>query len=334
MATAFLESIIRAAETQTTATTEALRALWSEVTVLQAGLTQVQADIALLKRPAPSVLPDLAFFDDFAYRSVGDPAFATQGWRVVDGVSGPAPVPGAVYTKDLVTCADDPGQPGNRLLHLGLTVSSGEVRQCRIETGVATFLRGTWAARVYFNPLSGTTADRYQDAPVEAFWGYRPGGEALSTFSEIDIGERLPRNVWGRGAVGEGALWFTSWGQNAPTAKIYQSTALVGRFPGWHVLSAQVAPGTPPASVTFFLDGQQQSRVFPPAAPDAPMNLSLGHWLAARGTPPAGSPDHRGYRLAVDWVLYAQDQLLTTTQVLALVEGYRHRGVVRLNTVS
>jgi len=215
----------------------------------------------------------------------------------------------------------------------------------RIETEFR-FLHGTYGARVHLTnkPLSLNLTD----ALVETFYTIRT--TAGASYAELDF-EYLPFDIWDN-AHGVPNLWIVTWdrtdlsGPNtttsllgscpnspAPTDYRYVNNNRQARtnhcnWEDWHRLVFQVHPTT--KVVTYYVDGEFREEAGVPYYPTAPMNISLANWITERNR----SRTQRDYYLAVDWVLYVENQILTPDDMQHLVDQYRAAGTLNLNTTT
>ncbi len=172
-----------------------------------------------------------------------------HGWttRTQPGIPG---LPGSSWWDEGVSFVDS--EPGNRLLRIAAeTAGTPETTQLIQLCHERKYLRGTYAARVYFR--DAPVSDPDGDAIVETFYSITPPSE--ERFSEIDF-EYLPNGGWG---VPEKTLWVTSWAswgvvrprpEDAEHDQDNTSSRIHGSFSGWHVLLAQVTED----EVRYFVD--------------------------------------------------------------------------------
>lgn len=255
------------------------------------------------------------FFDDFNYQSSSDPALLAFGWT-------PRTRPGSPgigkWSAANVTFLQDPANPKNRLMRM--TATSKGTAATSIETEISTrfqFPHGTFAARVKFAnaPLSGPDGDQI----YQTFFTIS-NGSSDAPYSELDF-EYLPN---GYGNKTKPHFIFTTW--ETPHKSVAKQ--IVASFAGWHTLLVDDADG---AHVQYYVDGRLVATHTGEFYPRTAMMIDFNQWF------PQGSLIHssepRVWVEQVDWVYFAKDASLTTSEVEAKIASYRKHGTARLNTV-
>ena len=268
-------------------------------------------------------------FDDFAYQNAQDSRLQANGWSI----SARNCCPGAGgFRANLVSFAQ---QDGRSIMRLDLESSGSRAtsNQSEIITSQQKFFAGTYAARVRFSdqPLVGTRLPG--DFPVQTFYSITPYyGDMHPDYSELDF-EYLPNGGWGTPS-GQPKMWLSSWDtyQADPWVQSNKSDALTSSFDDWKLLLIQVEPASQPDQqpwVRYYIDGQLVANHTGVYFPVTPMFLSFNHWWISTNE----STDYRLWRQEVDWVYYADDQLLSTVEVMQRVEGLRRAGIEFRDTV-
>jgi len=260
-------------------------------------------------------------FDDFSYSGPGDPRLAERSWTVRTGGGGPG-VPGAVWSRDHVSF---PASDGGQVMELkaftegasGATVQS-EVSHRR------KFGEGTYAARVRFSdaPVSGPDGDQ----AVQAFFTITPLDAPLDPdYGELDF-EYLPNGGWGESGP---TLFMTSWETYQPDPWVADNVhSTVSRsLDGWHDLVVQVADGR----AVYYLDGVEVADHGDEYYPETLMSISFNHWFIAGGLVPGETP--RDYREQVDYVYFADGEVVAPAEVAARVQRFRAASVDWVDTV-
>lgn len=259
------------------------------------------------------------FFDDFNYQSSSDPALAGFGWTARTRPGSPGI---GKWSAANITFLPDPADSKNRLMRM--TATSSGTAATSIETEILTrfrFPHGTFAARVKFAdaPASGPNGDQL----YQTFFTISNGGgdgDSDTPYSELDF-EYLPN---GYGKTTAPHFGFTTW--ETPQKSVAKQ--IVASFAGWHTLLVEDADGT---HVHYYVDGRLVATHSGQFYPTTPMVIDFNQWF------PKGSLIHsskpRVWVEQVDWVYFAKDAMLTTSEVEAKVAGYRSQGTVRLNTI-
>lgn len=264
------------------------------------------------------------FFDDFSQPDAA--ALARDGW-VLRSASGHPGVPGARWSPEAISLADDPARPGNRLLRLtartdGTPAGTVQAQLCHARK----YLEGTYAARVRFSdaPIAGVDGDPV----VQTFYAVSPLRHDFDPeFSEIDW-EYLPNGGWGSERTRlYGITWQTV--RIEPWLAYNQAHEEFGAQGGWHVLVMQVAGG----KTRHYLDGRLLAEHGGRNYPVVPMSINFNLWFSPSGLLPPGGPP-RVYEQDVDWVFHARSQVLSPQQVDAAVQALRRRGVTHEDSVQ
>lgn len=258
-------------------------------------------------------------FDDFAYTSSSDPRIAQRGWTVRSGGGGPG-VPGAVWDPALVTF---PSVSGQQVLQLESSNDGSSARQTEMYHQ-RKFFEGTYGARVYFSdaPVRGVDGDHV----VQTFFTITPLNAPMDPdYGELDF-EYLPNGGWGEPS---NILYTTTWEtyQNEPWVADNIHTEQRTSFAGWHDLVIQVASGR----VKYYLDGNLFADHGDRYYPETPMSINFNLWFIAGGL--VGQPGDRAYQERVDWVYFAENEVVSPADVTSRVSGYRTSGVSHVDTV-
>lgn len=271
------------------------------------------------------------FFDDFNYASGGgaspiDPQFQCFGWYARTEAGGPGPM-GATWRADYVTWVDDPAIPGNRLMRLRASTDGTATGTSLSEVGTNEdmFFQGTYAARIRFvDPAPGAG-----QPSVQAFATYK-GLLCDLNYSECDV-EYTPLDPWSTRCGSVPALHLQTWEQYCDNPYLLDMmpadpSPVCGSLAGWHTVAIQIGGGT----VRYYMDGLLRASHGGAYYPESTMRILLMHWFAAQLNPGVTAD----MTIDVDWVYYAQDTILTSAQVEALVGQYRAYGITRFNALS
>jgi len=268
---------------------------------------------AACSTPVRPEAPSEVFFDDFSQAHLA--ALAGDGWsvRVKPGHPG---IEGAAWGAEGVALADDPQQPGNRLLRLsartdGTATGTVQAQVCHARK----YLAGTYAARVRFSnaPTQGPDGD----VVVQTFYSVSPlRFDFDPEYSELDW-EYLPNGGWGDARPRlYGVTWQTV--RIEPWTAYNQPVERFGELSGWHVLVMQVGDGRS----RFFLDGELLAEHGGRNHPAVPMAINFNLWFSPGGQLP-GVSAMRSYQQEVDWVYHARNRLLSPSEVAAEVARLR-----------
>jgi hypothetical protein len=297
-------------------------AAWSKVTVQRGGTTIWGTGPGGDDPQDPPDPPDPTgevLFDDFAYTSSSDARIAQRGWTVRSGGGGPG-VPDAVWDPALVTF---PTVSGNRVLQLESSNNGSSARQTELYHQ-RKFFEGTYGARVFFTdtPVRGIDGDNV----VQTFFTITPLNAPMDPdYGELDF-EYLPNGGWGEPA---NILYTTTWEtyQNDPWVADNIHTEQRTSFAGWHDLVIQVASGRARYYVDGVLFADHGDRYYP----ETPMSINFNLWFISGGL--VGQPGDRAYRQQVDWVYFAENEVVSPAQVTSRVNTYRTSGVEHVDSV-
>jgi hypothetical protein len=272
--------------------------------------------------PDPPDPPDPTgevLFDDFAYTSSSDARIAQRGWTVRSGGGGPG-VPGAVWDPALVTF---PAVGGSKVMQLESANDGSSARQTEMYHQ-RKFFEGTYAARVFFTdaPVRGIDGDHV----VQTFFTITPLNAPMDPdYGELDF-EYLPNGGWGEPA---NILYTTTWEtyQNEPWVADNIHTEQRTSFAGWHDLVIQVANGR----VKYYVDGNLFADHGDRYYPETPMSINFNLWFISGGL--VGQPGDRAYQERVDWVYFADNEVVSPAQVNSRVAAYRTEGVEHVDSV-
>lgn len=264
------------------------------------------------------------WFDDFSYAD-REALIAGGGWAVRTQAGHPG-VPGARWSAEAITLADDPTRKGNRVLRLtartdGTPEGTEQAQLCHARKA----LHGTYAARVRFSdvPVQGIDGDPV----IQTFYAVSPlRFDFDPEFSEVDW-EYLANGGWGSGDTRLYAItWQTvrvePWQAHNAAHEARRSLA------GWHTLVMQVADGR----TQWFVDGRRLAVHGGRNHPVVPMAVSFSLWFSPTGLLPA-SEQPRVWVQEVDWVLYAAKQQLSPAAVSSTVAKLRARGIGQIDRV-
>lgn len=262
-------------------------------------------------------------FDDFSYSMTSE--MEANGWIVRSGSGGPG-VSGASWSKELVTFFEDPENENNSLMKMkASTQGSGNTTTQSQVTYEGNHLRGTYAARVYFNnsPVSGPDGDQL----VETFYTITPLAFDMDPdYSEIDF-EYLPNGGWGQS---QPTMFLTTWETYKPEPWTVEniSETLTSDYSGWHTFVAQVDHN----SVRYYIDGVLEATHTGNVYPETNMSLNFNIWFIQGGL--ITSTTERSYEQDVDWMYFADQEILSPTDVEARVEALRAQDISYLDTVN
>ncbi|MGX7828899.1 cellulose binding domain-containing protein [Actinokineospora sp. 24-640] len=258
-------------------------------------------------------------FDDFSYTSSSDPRIGQRGWTVRSGGGGPG-VPGAVWDPALVTF---PTVGGSKVMQLESSNNGSSARQTEMYHQ-RKFFEGTYAARVFFTdaPVRGIDGDHV----VQTFFTITPLDAPMAPdYGELDF-EYLPNGGWGEPA---NILYATTWEtyQNEPWVADNIHTERRTSFSGWHDLVIQVAGGR----VRYYVDGTLFADHGDRYYPETPMSINFNLWFISGGL--VGQPGDRAYQERVDWVYFAENEVVSPAQVTSRIGAYRTAGVEHVDSV-
>jgi cellulose binding protein with CBM3 domain len=268
----------------------------------------------------PPVPTGEVLFDDFAYTSSSDARIAQRGWTVRSGGGGPG-VPGAVWDPSLVTF---PTVNGQKVMRLESSNNGSTARQTEL-FHQRKFFEGTYGARVYFSdtPVRGVDGDNV----VQTFFTITPLNAPMDpNYGEMDF-EYLPNGGWGETS---NILYTTTWEtyQDEPWVADNIHTERRTSYNGWHDLVIQVASGR----VKYYVDGNLFADHGDRYYPETPMSINFNLWFISGGL--VGSSGDRAYQEQVDWVYFAENEVVSPAQVSTRVNNYRTGGVDHVDTVS
>jgi hypothetical protein len=298
-------------------------AAWSKVTVQRGGTTiwgTGPGGDDTQNPPDPPGPTGEVLFDDFAYTSSSDPKIAQRGWTVRSGGGGPG-VPDAVWDPALVTF---PTVGGNQVLQLESSNNGSSARQTEMYHQ-RKFFEGTYGARVFFTdtPVRGIDGDNV----VQTFFTITPLNAPMDPdYGEMDF-EYLPNGGWGEPS---NILYTTTWETYQPDPWVADNIHTEQRtsFAGWHDLVIQVASGR----VRYYIDGNLFADHGDRYYPETPMSINFNLWFISGGL--VGQPGDRAYRQQVDWLYFAENEVVSPDQVRTRVNGYRTAGVDHVDTVG
>lgn len=263
------------------------------------------------------------FFDDFSYTSPSDARLAENGWYVRSRPGGPG-ITGAKWAPGNVTFpVDTVGQ----VLRLKASTSGTAKTTVQAEVGTTSqkFFEGTYAARVYFSdtPASGTDGDLVN----QTFFTISPYNQDKDPlYSELDF-EYLPNGGWG---TKTSTLFNTSYFTYTETPQWWcdcETRTTSGSLQGWHTLVMQVMDGT----VTYLVDSKTVFETTDKYYPRQGMSIVFNHWFLNDGL--LRSKKSRTYEEKIDWVYFAEDELVTPDAIATRVSQFRSSGTTFTDTV-
>ena len=265
--------------------------------------------------------PTAELFDDFSYSGSGDPLLDQRNWTVRTGGGGPG-VPGAVWSSDHVSF---PTVDGDQVMELKASTEgpSGATVQSEV-SHQRKFFEGTYAARVRFAdaPVSGPDGDQ----TVQSFFTITPLDAPMDLdYGELDL-EYLPNGGWGESGP---TLFMTTWEtyQPDPWSAVNIHDKVSASMDGWHDLVIQVADGR----AIYYLDGTEVANHGDEHYPETPMSINFNHWFIADGLVADQTP--RDYREQVDYVYFAEDEIVAPAEVTARVQQFRADSTGWVDTV-
>ncbi|WP_460748072.1 glycoside hydrolase family 16 protein [Myceligenerans cantabricum] len=279
------------------------------------------AAVVPLTGGAVAAEPAAALFDDFSYESNADPDLGGR-WTLRSGGGGPG-LAGVSWSPDKIGFEDRDDERVMRLEVSSAGAASNTV-QAEIYTPERKFREGTYAARVKFTdaPVYGPDGDHV----VETFFSITPlRYDYDPDYGELDF-EYLPNGGWSAPQ----AFYVTSWETYRPdpwdALKDYDQ--INESFAGWHDLVVT----NDGAEAVYYIDGVEVGRHYPPNLPKSDQTINFNLWLINDGVLPTG--EARAYEQLVDWVYFAQDEVLSPSEVAQQVGGLRAGGVEYQDTVG
>jgi hypothetical protein len=256
-----------------------------------------------------------AMFDDFNYTGASDPLLATNQWETRTGKGGPGPR-GVSWSSNNITFIADPGNTSNKLLRL-IGSTNGTARttvQAEIVTSQSKFFEGTYAARVKFSdtPISGTDGAE----TVQTFFTISPYSTSDPLYSELDF-EYLSNGGWG---ITGPTMWNTSWNSTS----VRTSTSTTGSLDRWNDLLLTVSGGI----VKYYVNGVLTASHTGIYYPRRGMYIDFNLWFINSKNPAST------YVEDVDWVYFAKNTVLTTSEVNAEVNNYRTNAIRHVDNVA
>lgn len=283
----------------------------------------VSSSSSLASSSAHSLINAEIVFDDFSYSLVSQ--MEANNWYVRSGGGGPG-VSGASWSKGLVTFFDDPTNDTNTLMRMkASTQGTGNTTTQSQITYEGKHLRGTYAARMYFNngPASGPDGDQI----VETFYTITPLAFDMDPdYSEIDF-EYLANGGWGQS---QPTMFLTTWETYKPDPWTADNTSdpLVANHSGWHTLVAQVDEN----SVRYYIDGQLKATHTGKVYPETEMSLNFNIWFIQGGL--VNSTTERVYEQDVDWVYFVDQEILSTVEVEEQIQALRDQSITYRDTFN
>lgn len=295
------------------------------VTALLGALALVGgAAFVVATAPAGTAAPTCGtLFDDFSYSSRADPTLAAHGWRVRTTAGGPG-VGGAAWSADNVAFETVDGQRSLRLRAATNGTAAG-TSHAEISQQARRFREGTYLARIKFADVPESGADG--DHVNQTFYSISPLARPFDpTYSELDFAEYLPNGGWGTSTPTD---YVTSWYtyQADPWVADNQSTTVPGSLAGWHDVMATVGAGT----IRYYVDGRLVGTHSGKVYPRQDMSIDFNQWFIDLAGHSGGTSV---WRQSVDYVLHAEDQVLTPAQAGAAVASLRQQGLAHVDTIG
>lgn len=252
----------------------------------------------------------------------------SNGWYVRSGGGGPGAA-NASWSTEYVTFVDDndsSSSPDNKLMRMKATTEgeSGPTVQSQV-TFEGGFIKGTYAARVYFNnaPTHGSDGDEI----VETFYTITPlNFDNDPNYSELDF-EYLANGGWG---TNDNTMFMTSWETYQPDPWVADNTsdAITADYSGWHILLMQVDDN----EIRYYIDKELVATHSGDVYPESPMSINFNIWFIDGGVTAASG--ERGYQQDVDWMYFAKDQIITTAYIVEQVVLQRMEESVFVDTTD
>lgn len=265
-------------------------------------------------------------FDDFEYTNSGSSKLAANGWDLRNGSGGPGGA-GVSWSSDQISFIRDT-ELDQRVMVLQTETSGtgASTTQCEINTADKKYLEGTYAAYVYFTdtPIEENVDG---DQIVETFFSITSLEKDMDpAYSELDF-EYLANGGWGTNSP---HLWNTSWETYQPDPWEMDATSdkQAGSIEGWHLLVFTVANN----KVNYYMDGELLATHTGEYYPETPMSINFNLWIIGDGF--ADSNEKRTWEQRVDWVFHAQNQVLTSDEVLEQINTFRSTNINFIDTVK
>jgi hypothetical protein len=261
-----------------------------------------------------------SLFDDFNYASSTDPAIGRHGWEVRTAAGGPG-VEGATWSRDNISF---PRVDGQKSLQLQMTTdgTAAGTTESEFTQTSNTAREGTYLARIKFSdaPASGPDGDFLN----ETFFAIGPlASDCDPKYSETDFSEYLPNGGWGvTNHLNSETTWYTPGESCSDSVENDQDVSLNG----WHTIMATISDG----HVRYYVDGQLVADHSGKYYPREDMAVDFNMWLIDL-TGHSGH-DTSVWHEAVDYVYYAQDQVLTQNRALHKIRSLQQHHVHFLNT--
>ncbi|MES2795723.1 MAG: glycoside hydrolase family 16 protein [Bacteroidota bacterium] len=256
-----------------------------------------------------------SMFDDFNYSSSSDPLLSSHNWRVRSGTGGPG-IPGATWQASNITFLADPSNASNKLLRLKCSTNgkASSATQAEIVSAQDKFFEGTYAARIKFSdvPISGKDGAQ----TVQTFFTISPWDTSDPLYSELDF-EYLCNGGWGKTGS---HMWNTSW--NSTTVNV--TNAVKASYSGWKDLVMTVSGG----QIKYYVNGVLHNTHSGIYYPRRKMFIDFNLWFINDRNPASA------YVQDVDWVYFAKNTILTTTEVNAQVNANRASQTTHYDSVA
>ena len=264
-------------------------------------------------------------FDDFSYSMSSQ--MPSNGWYVRSGGGGPGAANGT-WSADYVSFYDDSdaSSPNNKIMRMKASTqgAGGPTVQSQV-TFDGGYIKGTYAARVYFNndPISGPDGDHI----VETFYTITPlEFDNAPDYSELDF-EYLANGGWG---TGDSTMFLTSWETYQPDPWVADNTHdfLSDDYSGWHVLMMQVDDD----EIRYYIDKDLVATHSGKYYPETPMSINFNIWFIDTGF--INNTEERVYEQEVDWLYFAKDQIISVEYIVEQVVIQRMENAVFVDTTD
>lgn len=271
---------------------------------------------AVRQAPTSKVL-----FDDFDYAGAHDPSLARHGWTVRTDPGGPG-VDGATWSAAGISF---PRVDRQKVLRLTMTTdgTAAGTTESEFSRSKAESRTGTYQARIRFTdrPSRGRDGDHL----VESFFAISAeSGDCDPTYSETDFSEYLPNGGYGSS---DPVNSQTTWRSTGPDCDRSKETDEARSLNGWHTVTGTVACGR----VRYYVDGRLVADHPRAYYPRRSMAIDFNLWLIDL-TGHQGTGTSRWHE-DIDYVYYAQGQVLGTNQVTARVRSLRQHEISYRDTL-
>lgn len=265
---------------------------------------------------------DKVMFDDFSYKTLTDAQ--KNGWVPRTQVGHPG-LKNATWWAEGISFHPDQTNAENTVMRLtSKTDGSAENTRHTQICHQRKYLKGTYAARIFFNDQPDFGPDG--DGIVETFYTISPLEFPMDkNYSEMDF-EYLANGGWGEK---ENVLFSTSWEtfQLEPWTKENAFDIYVKSLQGWNTVVLQVFDNEIKYHINGHLFSTHSSEVYPEVA----MSVNFNLWFIPEQI--VASTEMRQYHQEVDWVYFNADKNLSHAEVVKEVETLRASNIKQQDTV-